>query len=192
MDNRCRDFCIHIQGGMYMPDIGLKPGDGWDRGRNLDSKLEWADHVRIVEDALALLKGEKYDKHEILHALQKVNQGKKINLSITKGVHDRKRDPHIQLQLDMDKRLIHLNLISVPEGTKPSFRWVGVQFTVADGKTYRWPNSEMSKNPIEHRSIIERRGSISDAKNNAAAAASSSSAVAAYSAVAASSAAGSS
>jgi hypothetical protein len=141
---------------------------GWDglsehknsigKVRNLDSKMDFKEHQRIVFQALQQLLGGNMNlggnlrftkAGEALEALKEAYDQPSCYdtvLKIKKGIHQPYSNPHIQLLLEHndEEYEYHLNVAvsddrirGLPE---EYFHWVGIQFTAAiGGVVVCWP-----------------------------------------------------
>jgi hypothetical protein len=168
-----------------MSDIKGEPG--WDkRGfpANLESRMDFAEHQRIVFKALQLLDGDLAvadnaagEKLEQLKEAYESSDPSDV-LYISKGIHQPNSNPHMQLKLKRDNRMyggIHLNVsvsdVDIPGLPKEYFHWIGVQFTAeaSDGTVkaewplvasahdnkYQHPRRRLSIAPKDVQSMIE-------------------------------------
>jgi hypothetical protein len=143
---------------------------------NLASRMDFAEHQRIVLNALQLLAGDvDVDNNLAGEKLEQLKEAydssdQKDVLYISKGIHQVENDPHIQLRLKRGGSYytIHLNVSAsedAPGLPERYFHWVGVQF-LADhdygqpiGKVFAyWPLNVAARDMKNHQS--RRRFSI--------------------------------
>jgi hypothetical protein len=139
----------------------IKAGENWngtDNGRkNLDSKMDFEEHRRIVSEARRLLAGnlgvENNGAGESLKKLKAAYEAGNPRdvLHITKGIHQRVSNPHITLWLQHSQSrftyTFHLNVstLDAPGLPEEYFHWVGVQFTAeVNGSKAEWPVGDPS------------------------------------------------
>jgi hypothetical protein len=146
---------------------GTSTADGGGEHKNLDSEMNFIQHQRIVLAAGKLLanfdavksnvewyKINKITGPEAAGALGSLKNcyersDGNITLSIAKGIHQRKSDPHITLSVKvggLKSKEFHLNLSAVKLSgdharglTEKDFQWVGVQFSY--NSQFKWPEA---------------------------------------------------
>jgi hypothetical protein len=161
------------------PDGGWNDNSGLDK--NLESNMDFAEHQRIVFDALKLLAGAiaaaANAAGTTLGYLKTAAESNVVTdvLYISKGIHQPNTNPHLTLKL---KRAgghwytYHLNLhvddTDIAGLPQAYFHWVGVQFTAMSGASsacwplvavrdtkYHHPRRRMSIAPIDVQAKIE-------------------------------------
>jgi len=158
---------VIIQEGQSEEGAVVRP---WNHRENKESDMDFAEHRRIVSDALCRLlpgmpKQGKTNAQRKLVELAEAYDGKDDDdvLYISKGIHQPRSNPHMQLKLERGRRVIgafHLNVSAVDAGKdlhttlskgetrrlneEGYFHWFGVQFTAdADGSPRAcWPKGD--------------------------------------------------
>ena len=164
-----------------MPEDVLSTGEsgGWDGwsvdsatgydNPNKETKMDWAEHQRIVFNARSLLAGPiettPSDVKKAFRELQSAytDAASRSVVKVSKGIHQPFDKPHLQLRMVTtftDKgvvtaevvRKFHLYVNAINTLQKAdAFEWKGVQFSLEhNGKYYYWPLSS----PI----IVKQRG----------------------------------
>jgi hypothetical protein len=162
------------QGGQWA-DTSIDPATG-QRNDNLDSKMDFAEHQRIVCSARELFAGAPaFAGSAAAISLQHLNDAYTTAaagyvLLVSKGIHQPTTNPHIQLTLkhtvspiQVDEYVFHLN-VSASQGkldvevSDEFFHWRGVQFSAKRaGVSATWPVA-VAVTPKDH---LRRRMSLS-------------------------------
>ena len=123
------------------------PHNARQRVANLDSKMPWAEHQRIVAEGMALLAADAVP--EIFQYLRAafhgaLCEGRTTIVYVSKGIHQPETNPHMQLETESKLegarpgaapfiRRYHMVVSAVPsEKMDDRFQWKGVQFTCTD------------------------------------------------------------
>jgi len=137
---------------------------------NLDTTMDWVEHQNIVVEARKLVAtpialdepgedGKTAQKYfSWLHdAYNSPGVGAHKTLKVSKGIHQPHVNPHIQLQVTLDRKsvLFHLDVSAkdLPADARAPvtpnvqyFRWEPVQFScVVGGNTFRWPAAAVTQ-----------------------------------------------
>lgn len=149
---------------------------------NLESSMDWAEHQRIVFDAMKLMTtwttaahaGKGKDAFKALKDCYDGSNKDRSVLYVSKGIHQPEVNPHMQLRVvstffqDGEKRetsyTFHLDVTATEvkgvKGLDDSFQWEGVRFSYKVlNNWYGWP--VLPAPPKGKRSTPSRRNSIS-------------------------------
>ncbi|HCF2323209.1 hypothetical protein I5J54_00550 [Pseudomonas aeruginosa] len=148
--------------------IEYAAGVNWDSAENKETTLNWQEHIDIFHAAFPVW--QEYSipnegKYERLLDLQKKLKAGSAKITITKGIHQRDEDPHIQFKCYEISGFFHLELAALPVHAD-RFKWEGVQITVENFKKNGVREIVSFPNNYRATRLPGRRNSISDISKN--------------------------